>query len=293
MNGDRAGLHFESHYAGDRAKRERVHDIIERTFGLDLGPLTEFDFHDPSFTPFSYFDAGGVCVANVAVYRMPMMLGGERVEALAMQSVCTGPAWRMKGLFRDLVNRALEWCDTQVSHIILKTDTPSLYYRFGFEKRDRTRFLVATAGIVPEIEVDVRALDIRADVALVKHLFRVRTPVSNLVGPLDHGTIFFLETASVEGYQLRYLPAYETMMVTRESADGTLQIVNLIGTAIPPFSVLLGALDRVPDIVEFGFPPDRLGVNVTLALLVDTATIMTRGPFLSGNQPFRLPLGGI
>ncbi len=290
---EKDGLVYRSHYAADTTARARLDDLIESTFNLDLGALTAFDFQDPSFTPFSYFDEGGACVANVGVYAMPLVLEGRRVDALALQSVCTAPAWRMKGLFRDLVTHALNWCDERTDLIILKTDTPSLYHRFGFKTRPQSRFRMKTAGATPDRSLKTQALDIRGDAEFVKRLFRNRAPVSRTMALLDYGTMFFLEVALDPGFTLRYLPAFDAIMVTCKAADGTLQIDNIVGRDIPPLSALLGALDEIPEIIEFGFPPDRLAVEVEVTHLEQIAQIMTRGPFLSDRTPVRVPASGI
>ena len=274
-------------------RRAKVHDIIEVTFGLDLQTLTTFDFHDPGFTPFSWFDEAGSCVANAAVYPMPMTLESRRIEALAFQSVATRPDWRLQGLFHDLVTRALNWCDARTDFVILKTDTPSLYHRFGFKTRPQSRFRAKTAGTTPDRSSETRALDIRGDAELVKRLFRDRAPVSNRLALLDRGTVFFLEVALDPGFSLRYLPAFDAMMVTCKAADGTLQIDNIVGRDIPPLSALLGALGEIPEIIEFGFPPDRIDVDAEVAPLEQIAQIMTRGPFLQDGAPFRVPASGI
>ena len=293
MTATRDGLSFHSHFGDDGERRAKVNDIIEATFGLDLQALTTFDFHDPGFTPFSWFDESGTCVANAAVYPMPMMLGGCRIEALAIQSVATRPEWRLRGLFRDLITRALDWCDARTDFVILKTDTPSLYRRFGFKTQPQSRFRVKTAGATPDRSFESRVLDIRADANLVKRLFRNRAPVSDRLALLDYGTMFFLEAVLDPGFSLRYLPAFDAMMVTCDAADGTLQIDNIVGRDIPPLSTLLGALEEIPETIEFGFPPERLGVEPDILPLDQVAQIMTRGRFLSDGEPFRVPASAI
>ena len=293
MTAVRDGLCFHSHFGDDRKRRAKVDDIIEATFGLDLQALTAFDFHDPQFTPFSWFDETGTCVANVAIYPMPMMLEGRHIEALAVQSFATRPEWRMQGLFRDLIKRALDWCDARTELVVLKTDTPSLYHRFGFETRMQSRFRVKTAELARDRAVETRMLDIRGDAGLVKRLLLNRAPISDTLALLDYGTMFFLETVLDPGFALRYLPAYDAIMVTFTAPDGTLQIDNIIGRKIPPLSALLGALDEIPEVVELGFPPDRLGGEPEILQLEQVAQIMTRGPFLSDGTPFRVPVSGI
>lgn len=286
-----SGLHFCSHYAADQARREALNKLIEETFDLDLSPLAEFNFEDPDVVPFSYFDEDGRCVANASVYPVRTILDGVSGNAFAMQSVATRPEWRMRGLFLDLVTRALEWCDARAPLTMLKTDTPALYTRFGFETRPRVRFFAATKD-VPVERVEVRDIELPRDAGLLKRLLRERTPISNRISLIDYGTVFFLEAVSGAFTALRYLPDYGIVIALSNAPHGTLRVDNIVGHKIPPFPALFGALDMAPDAVEFAFPPDLLGVYAETQPLVQTSTFMTRGKF-AVREPFRLPVGGI
>ncbi|MDZ4381545.1 MAG: GNAT family N-acetyltransferase [Parvibaculum sp.] len=287
-----SGLRFCSHYAADKARREALNKLIEETFDIDLTPLVELDFEDPNVVPFSYFDEDGRCVANASVYPVRTMLGGVTGNAFAMQSVATRPEWRLNGLFRDLVTRALEWCDARRPLVMLKTDTPALYVRFGFGTRPRARFFVKTKD-APVERVAVRDIEMPRDAELLKRLLRERTPVSNRISLTDYGTVFFLEAVSGKFSSLHYVPDHDVAIAVSELPGGTLRIDNAIGRTIPPLPVLLGALGTAPDVVEFAFPPDLFGVDAETQPLVQTSAFMMRGAFPGTCEPFGLPLGGI
>lgn len=287
-----SGLRFCSHYAADEARRGQLNRLIEETFDLDLTPLVEFNFEDPNVVPFSYFDDRGRCVANASVYPVRTMLGDVTGNAFAMQSIATRPEWRLNGLFGDLVTRALEWCDAHGPLVMLKTDTPALYTRFGFGTRPRARFFVTTTD-TPVERVAVRDIEMPRDAELLKRLLRERAPVSNRISLTDYGTVFFLEAVSSAFAALRYLPDYDTIIALSNAPDGTLRIDNIVGRNIPPLPVLLGALGTAPDVVEFAFPPDLFGVEAGTQPLVQTSTFMTRGAFPGTCEPFGLPVGGI
>lgn len=293
MSAVTADLHFHSHYADDRARRQKLHRLIEETFDIDLAPLVEFDFEDPQVVPFSYFDGSGACIANASVYPVRTMFDGKPGEGFAVQSVATSPAWRHNGLFRDLISRVLDWCDARAPFIILTTATPSLYTRFGFTARRRVRFVARTAGIQPDTRAGIRKLDIRADAALVKRLLAERTPLSARMALTDHGAIFFLEAASNPDIELRYLPEHDAMIAFTKQKDEPPLIGNIVGRTIPSFAVLLAALGGTPDRVEFAFSPDRLCLDAEELPLASSATLMTRGPFPAACEPFQLPVGGL
>src|ERR1700730_17595341 len=89
-----------------------LHDLLRDMFGLDLSPLKTFDLFDPSYRPFSYLDETQCCVANAAAVSLPLVIRGQPVDAMGIQSVATRPEWRRRGLSRELIGRALAWCDS-------------------------------------------------------------------------------------------------------------------------------------------------------------------------------------
>lgn len=282
-----AALRYRADYRRDPAMRAALERLLHDVFALDLRTLDDFDARDPSYTPFSYFDASG-CVANVGVFTMPMMLRGRRVDALAIQSVAVRLGYRGCGLCRDLLTRALAWCDARAPLVLLRTAIPDLYVRFGF--RAVPEFTVVGPPPIPDArgKGSARRLHLRADLALVKKLLKGRTAVSDRAGLLDHGTMFLLNTAAMDQVRLHHVSVADAIVVT-EMTSGTLRLLDVVGREIPSLAHILAALSIRPERVEISFPPDKLDYAGELRPVHPATGLMARGPFVDSTERFMLP----
>ena len=284
-----AQLIYRSHDADEPASRAAREELLHDVFGLDLRALDILDARDSSYTPFSYFDARGRCIANVGVFPMPMVVRGQRIDALAIQSVAVRPEHRRHGLCRDLLSRALAWCDAHARLVLLRTAIPDLYARFGFREMPQHCFV----GLAPVPDAggpnSARAIALPADLALVKRLLRGRSPVSDRVGLLAHGPMFLLNIAAMDRFRLHHLPMVDAIIVSEAAAAGQFRLIDIVGRRIPPLASILGALAIRPDRVEICFPPDKLHY-VGDARPIDAATVlMARGNFVDASERFMLP----
>src|SRR5688572_9437787 len=112
MQIDWAPLTYVQGYFGEPLRRAAFADLMADIFGIDLFVFDAVYGPDPTSMPFAYFDPTGRCVGNLSAFPMPMMIGGSRVNAIGFQSGAVRQEWRGRGLYRDLLNRALEWCGT-------------------------------------------------------------------------------------------------------------------------------------------------------------------------------------
>ncbi|EKF19311.1 acetyltransferase [Nitratireductor pacificus pht-3B] len=129
-------FHFD--YAASPDGRAEVARLILDTFAVDVTPLDRLS-HDPSVVSFGWWH-GAELIANVSLYRRALWLQGRKVEAFGVQSVAVRPAWRGRGLFRDLMARALAHADARAELVVLTTGTPELYIPFGFRQVRETSF---------------------------------------------------------------------------------------------------------------------------------------------------------
>jgi predicted N-acetyltransferase YhbS len=267
--------------------RAALDALLEQIFDLDLHILDSLDARDPTYTPFSYFDASR-CVANVAVFAMPMMVRGERIDAFGVQSVAVRPEFRGRGLCRDLMERALAWCDARAGLMLLRTSIPELYLRFGFHAVREFEFVGQAPGPAPLGLEPVRPVRLPADASLLKRLLRTRAPVSDLAAVLGHGTMFLLNVSDAHSPRLDYVPGLDAVVAT-ETTDAAWRLVDIVAPRIPSLATLLGALGGHPDRVRVCFPPDKLAFAAEPRPAATETVLMVRGRALDGLEPFMLP----
>lgn len=285
-----SGLVFRTHLGTDMASRVALDALLFEIFKLDLGPLDALDGRDPTYTSFSYFDGKGRCVANASICALPLVVEGRLVDAMGIQSVAVRPELRGRGLFRDVMQRTLAWCDARSPLVLLTTAAPELYYRFGFRVVPEHRIVgpapAPRRGVRP-----ARPLDLNIDLALVKRSLDRRVPVSDVVGLRHHGAMFLMNVAASEAHwRLDHLLDYGAIVISDTRDSGTFRLLDIVAKEMPPLAAILGALGLQPERVEICFPTDKLGYVGDPLPAGKKTKLMARGPFVDGDRrPFMLP----
>jgi predicted N-acetyltransferase YhbS len=144
---ERASLTFRSDYFGDPAAWRAVADLLDDTFGIDVTGLDRLGGPDPTCTAFAWFDEAGACIANISAFSLPLVVNGTFLRAAGLQSGAVRADHRGRGLYRDVMEAALNHCDAEgFEAVALLTDTPDLYTRYGFRTLAQHRF----TGTAPE-----------------------------------------------------------------------------------------------------------------------------------------------
>jgi GNAT superfamily N-acetyltransferase len=251
--------------------------------------LDALDLWPRGYRAYAYLE-GSRLAANVSVFPLPLMIAGRRVEAGGVQSVATAPPYRGQGLFSDLMERMLQDVKGRYATLLLYSGSPALYHKFGFRTLRAQSFAADPApqgGNLPHRRLSLESSD---DIALVRRLFRVRTPVSDRLGLIGHEAAFFLNVLWHRAWDLLYLPDHDALLVRREK-DGVPQLLDVVAARMPPLAVLAGALGRSGQRLEIFFPPDKLKGRFESQPLhqEDEIVLMARGPFAVESLPFLLP----
>lgn len=270
---------------GAEARTELARLVFD-VFDLDLGPLDRFG-HDPGGVSFGWW-RGETLVAHVGLFRQVLWLAGERVEGIGVQSVAVRPEWRGRGLFRDLMERALAHADARVGLVTLATETPELYERFGFRPLEEASFAGPLEPGGARANRRRLSLDADGDVALVRDLFARRTPVSLVCGSCDHPSMFFLKALENPDIVLEHLPDLDAVVAIETCEPGRLCLLDVVAPVIPPLAAIAAALGGEARQARVWFAPDRLGWRPATIVPEDEGT-MVRGRFAAEGQPFMLP----
>ena len=126
---DRDNLIFRQDYFDDPAGWQAITALLGDIFGVDISPLDRFGGHDRSNLASAFFDAEGICIANLSAFSMPLMIDGRIVRAGAWQSGAVRPAYRGQGLFRDLIHIRLSAARRQASRCWCSIPTSPAFMR--------------------------------------------------------------------------------------------------------------------------------------------------------------------
>lgn len=269
-------LEFRFDFAHTAHGRAELARLVRDEFELDVTPLDRLG-HDPSVVAFGWW-SGDALVANVSLFDETLWLAGEPVKALGVQSVVVRPEWRGRGLFRDLATRALAWADARVAHLLLYTETPALYERFGFREITETVFSGPLRPAGTRAARRRLSLDDDADVALIVDLFARRTPVSRLCAICDHPALFFLKAIESPEIALVHLADLDAVVAVEEPSPTLLILHDVIAPTIPTLAAIAAALGAPTQQAEVHVTPDRLDWTPATMEREDTGA-MLRGPW--------------
>lgn len=278
-------LHFRSDYAHSKAGLFELARLIVDIFGIDISPLDRLE-PDPSVVAFGWWQNDSL-VANVSLYERRLWLAGERVTAFGVQSVAVRPEWRGRGLFRDLLRRALDYADARVELVILSTGTPDLYRPFGFRPIREATF---SAGVVRrQAQAGYRELLLEddGDVAFLHAMFSRRAPTSMLASACDHPALFMLKAALTPDIKLLHLMDLDAIVAVVGQDRPTLTLLDIVAPSIPSLDAIVAALDYGGERIEVHMTPDGLSWVPETHVPVDNGH-MVRGRFAPEGRAFML-----
>jgi predicted N-acetyltransferase YhbS len=278
-------LEFRSHYAQSRHGLDELTRLIDDVFDVDVSPLDRLG-HDPSVVSFGWWD-GDRLVANVSLYERCLWLCGEKTRALGVQSVATRPEWRGRGLFCDLMTRALAYADARTGLIILGTGTPALYTRFGFRQIEETVFSGNVAADKGTLSSRRLSLETDADADLLRALFARRTPTSTFASACDHPALFMLRAARSRQIDLIHIPDLDAVVAVKMPEGAVPTLLDIVAPAIPSLAQIASAIGHQGGEIRVLLTPDRLSWLPERQEPLDNG-YMVRGPFGPEGRPFML-----
>lgn len=290
MPADRPGLVFRSDYLGDTAAWRALAALLEDTFGIDITALDRLGGPDPTSMPFAWFDANGTCIANISVFSLPLVINGTFMRAAGLQSGAVRPSHRGQGLFRDVMEAALDHCDAEgFEAVALLTEKPDLYTRLGFRTLAQHRF-AGTAPVGGRVG-PVRRLDIgsEADIALLSRLLDGRRPVSDRFAPLRQREMFLFNASLMPDLRLDLMEEHYAVIAWQAVEDGGFELLDIVGAGIPALADVLASLRVAPSRVTVHFAPDHLGwEGEAVADEGDMVLMLRAASDLRPDQPFAL-----
>lgn len=284
------------------ARRGAWLDLLRDIFGIDLAAFCRLGVWPNGYRAFSWMD-GDVIAANVSCRPLPLIVGGQPVAAGQIHAVATRPQYRRRGLFVDLMRRALDYADPRFACVLLYTERPRLYQRFGFRPLVEHRFRgrLAPDGAARRSPSRRRlSLGAADDVALMLDLFARRQPVSRHLGLAGNEDIFLANALTHPDWRLSYLPDEPALIVWDRQVRVT-RLLDVVGGRMPASGTLAAAIGAdigqsgVSAEIEVLFPPDLLGGSFAPFPHVpeDNDILCVRGPFAIEDTPFMLPLTAV
>lgn len=262
-------------------------DLLRDIFAIDLAAYSALDIWHPGYRAFSWW-LGDRIVANVSIRPLPLLVAGAAVPAAQLHAVATRPDYRQRGLFTDLMARALGYAEGRFDALLLFTASCDLYRPFGFQHRPQHHFIGRLADAIPPTTPLARrilALDDADDLALIRALHATRQPVSELFALIDNVDVFIANALYHPDWRLHYLPDHHALIVSAGNC-----LIDIVAASMPPMSAIAALLAPATEL-EIRFPPDRLAGSFRAVPHVpeDDDHLMIRGHLALAGEPVILP----
>lgn len=286
-------LRFIAHRPADSPEFHALLRLLARTFGdAEIDCWRRCSRWDASLVEFSCFLADS-CIANVGALQMHLRIAGRDVRVGGIHAAATDAAYRGRGLFTDLMDRALDHLSHTCETILLFTRQPSHYQRWGFRIVSDDLFALSPDTPCGDISIKpppTRPLDptTDSDIEILSRLHDNRAPISDVFAPLGCPP-WFWGNVNQPGIDVHLLTDCNTAVVI-QSAAGRVRLLDIIGPALPPIDLILRAVAAQATRVELWFTPDRFPQLVCDVLpRRDGDFLLARGPLAVEGRAFAFP----
>lgn len=192
--------------------RESFMELAVRTFHLDFHGWYQAGFWGDKYIPYAFIEDGTV-IANASVNLIDTIWQGAPKRYIQIGTVMTDPAYRNRGLARQIIQRILQNWEPCCDGIYLYANDSVLdfYPQFGFQKALEYQ---ASAPLAPASS-SIRRLDLSrpADLALLRRRYELSNPFSALPMVDNWGLLMFYCGSFLKDCVYE-LPEHNVLLVT-------------------------------------------------------------------------------
>lgn len=238
---------------------------------------------DESYRAFALFD-GERIVANAALTRMHLLLGGAECRAWQFGAVGVLPEYRGRGCSDQVMAAALASCGDDPLLLFANPNVTRFYPRFGFRPQPEAIFGVGF-DCAPGVPAATRDPAQPATRALIRKL-AAALPSTARFGARGHGRIISWYLAN--GFTAAPRQLDDDTLVLCHTEDDCLYLDDIL--ARRPFdlpAVIPRLIDRPIRQIRFGFTPDLWWPDAQVLDVDGDAHLFVRG--LDPLAPHRFP----
>ena len=279
-----------ANYAVDSTLFPRCIDLIESVFpGIKTIAMSGMKYNacwDKISLPF-IIEENGAVIAHLGVIPFNLMLNHKRCTIAALHGICVKDNFRGKGLFKQLMQEALEYIENNFEASLLFTDNPQLYTKYDFSVLPEYNFIINSFNISKtDSDLKVLSLDNENDLKAIKHLLSDHLPLSNQISLINETNMFLLDNLNKK---IVYSESLNVLIVF-EIIDNTLYINDIISQRQYPLSHIINLIHEDFSKIIVQFCPDKFpDLNYTPVLANPECNIMVSKNFKFDGVFFRYP----
>ncbi|PFJ18268.1 GNAT family N-acetyltransferase [Bacillus cereus] len=248
----------------EEPKREQLFPLFEEVFGITSQTLN--DFSEKGYWDYTYkalsFLQDDKAVANVAAFALPLLINGEKINAVGIQSVMTHPNFRRQGLMTQLMSKMIEEIDEQCECAFLFTEKPELYTSFGF-KVVQEHLMTISYDKKYNRDSLLRKLDfyLEEDRQLIDETIDNSQRLSNMFSTLNYKSSFYLNMYDLRWNGKLYYSKKLDAIIIYEVENKQLKLYGVFAPVLPILDEICKEISEDFMEIEFYFSPDQLGIE--------------------------------
>ncbi len=243
--------------------------LMRRVFDFDFDFWYHLGYWTPAYESSSMIDENRM-LAHVGLCRLRLRVAGREFSSIQLNGVCSSPEERGKGHVRRLLDGVLRRYSGTPAFLFANGSVTEFYPKFGFRP-------VRESTPVAEEPIDNGFAPEKCAPEELRNLAeKRRRPASDVFDVLDGGEIRCFHLLS-DCAEMLYRLAPD-LAVAAEQEGETLKLYEIF-TARPVNWTTLRALLPFRGVrrIEFGFSPDRLGVEFVWEEQTGTPELFVRG----------------
>lgn len=279
-----------ANYATDPTLFIRCMNLIDSVFpGVKNMAITAMKYDacwDKDSTPF-LIEENGEIIAHLGVIPLEVMLNHKKHRVAALHGICTKEALRGRGFFKQLMQEAMRYIESNYDTAILFTDQPSLYTPYRFSVLPEYDFVIDSLNI-KKVVSDLRllSLDNVNDLNTIQKLLSNHVPLSNQMSLINESTLFLLNNLTNKLYFSQQL----NMVIIFEIKDQCLLIKDILSQRQLAIDEIISILPDDYEKVILQFCPDKFTSHAYTPILAQPdGSIMVLDNFNYEGRFFRYP----
>ncbi|MGE7861519.1 GNAT family N-acetyltransferase [Bacillus mobilis] len=264
----------------EEPKREQLFPLFEEVFGITIQTLNDFSergYWDDTYKALSFLH-DDKAIANVGAFSLPLLINGERINAMGIQSVMTDPNFRRQGLMTHLLDKMIVEMDKECNCVVLFTENPELYAPFGFNV---VQEYLMTIPYDKNKDNDflLRKLDYynEENRQLIQETIDSSQRLSNKFSTSNFQSSFYLNMYDAKWNEKLYYSEKLDALIVYEVDNEKLKLYGVFAPVIPVLDEICEGISERFTEIEFYFSPDQLGIeDVQFTELQSSKYLMVR-----------------
>lgn len=278
-------IHVQNHY--EKWHADQLNERMREAFGFSFERWFGMGLWRDNYEIYSVIEDGRM-LSCVGVYKQPLLISGQKVDALQIGAVTTRADCRARGYSRAIMERIFEVYPDTPAFLHANDTVTGFYPRFGFR-----RVIESVPTLEAAIDNHIERIVLHPCDEALANALDSRGAYSGALDAMHTQSVQIFNMLENDARTILSIPALDAVVIASQQHDKLL-LHDAIAKSSFPFVELAKHLPFCGvRQIEFGFTPDWLSVSPAWSPITDDDSAL----FVRGNLPlpdhFRIPVTSV